>query len=347
MLAPALAWLLLTALARAAEPSAPDAVTATVPAAPPDERPLFAWADRCPSTAMAAALYTGRATEVTSAQHAGKAVLRVRFQASAGSPRGTHRETTWMLLEGCRAVAIVREDTGPDAVTGFVVAKATEAPSADEQATLMGWLGYARWDPRRPEHVLTTARFEPRPAPSDVVLADGRAATLHRTPGRAWQDGPAPTPARVWRPATEAPAGAVCPCAALYDVPALVRAGPSGPYTARVYSTLSDGFTVLEDPARDRWAVEPRAPGPGGEPPAGAVPASAAHLRVAWWHARPATEGQPPVDDTTTLTAYDPATGASFVLVVPGGEAFAWSASGLRVGKAEIPTATLLGWLGG
>lgn len=132
MPSPVLAASLLFATVQAAEPALP-----APSAAQPDERPLFAWADRCPSTAMEAGFYAG-AVEVASATHAGKPVLRVRFLERAAA--GTERQTTWMLAEGCRAVALVREGSGREVVTSFVVTKSREAPSAEEQATLQGWV---------------------------------------------------------------------------------------------------------------------------------------------------------------------------------------------------------------
>ncbi|MDP2308769.1 MAG: hypothetical protein Q8P18_22295 [Pseudomonadota bacterium] len=136
----------LLSLVAAAPPSGGGAppIPRGVPPPSLDEKPLFAWADRCPATAMAADLYSGAPLEVASASHAGKPVLRVRFRASAGSATGTHRESTWMLAEGCRAVALVREETGAEHVIRFVVAKSAEAPSAEEQATLTAWAGAAR-----------------------------------------------------------------------------------------------------------------------------------------------------------------------------------------------------------
>lgn len=295
----------------------------------PAEKALLAWADRCPSTAMGAGLYDGEGAE--SVPFGRGTVLRVRTRSEGASPTGSVTETVWMLGGSCRAVGLVEAwaKGDPKRVAGFVVAKEKGAPRADEQAALLVWAGQRVWEPTRPAHALATAAFTPALAPEEVVLGDGLVGTLHRRPGRVWRPGPVPTFEEAWRPGGVAPEGAGCPCWEVY---------PASP---------SPAVHVVEDTPHARWAVEP--PDPTREPAAastaiaGTPPGAAARLRWSWSPARPASD-EGPADDSIGVTAYDPDTGASFVLRVRPAAAVAWSPSGLRIGSAEIPIATLLGW---
>jgi hypothetical protein len=113
-------------------------VAAPAAASTPAENAMFAWADKCPSTAMGAGIYQGEGVE--SVTVGAKTVVRVRTRSATPAAA---TETLWMLGEGCRAVGLVQEapTAGGPRIAGFVVAKDGGAPKADEQATLLAWAG--------------------------------------------------------------------------------------------------------------------------------------------------------------------------------------------------------------
>lgn len=113
-------------------------VAAPAAASTPAENAMFAWADKCPATAMGAGIYQGEGVE--SVTVGTKTVIRVRTRSA--TPAAT-TETLWMLGESCRAVGLVQEapTAGGPRIAGFIVAKEGGAPKPDEQATLLAWAG--------------------------------------------------------------------------------------------------------------------------------------------------------------------------------------------------------------
>ncbi len=147
---------------------------------PPGERALFAWADRCPSTAMNAGLYAAGA-RIEEATSEGRAVLRVHLRDTSVTPA---TDMTWLLGEGCRAVGIVRADAAPGRAraVGFVVAKEAVAPTAAEQATLLEWAGFVGGG--QPGTLVSPVEGKPN----------------------------APSPPVTWKSADAGPSGTACPC---------------------------------------------------------------------------------------------------------------------------------------
>ncbi|MES2645056.1 MAG: hypothetical protein V4850_36555 [Myxococcota bacterium] len=282
-----LGWMILSGGVWGAEPG-------------PAERALFAWADKCPSTAMGAGLYEGEGAE--SVPLGAGNVLRVRTRSEGASPTGSVTQTVWMLGGECRAVGLVEQwgkgDGDPTRHVGFVVAKEGGAPRADEQAVLSGWAGQRVWDATKPAHAAATAAFSVV-VPEEIVVGEGLAVTLTRRPARVWVPGPVPTSfEEAWRPSSVAPDDTTCPCWVVY--PALASAPVSsappdkGPFVSRFYgSPLGPRAHVVEDAARARWAIEPSdptsAPTSGPSVIQGTVPAALARFR--WVGASAASDG--------------------------------------------------------
>jgi hypothetical protein len=288
-------------------------------AAPTPESSVYAWADKCPSTAISAGLYSGEAHMF--ATFAGSNVLRLTTKDAGASPGGSFTETLWMLGEACRAVGLVEwgSKQGGTHLVSFVVAKEAGAPTAAEQVALLEWAGRVAWEPGRADQAVATDLFA---KPTAEKVQQG---TLSRRGGRVWRDGAPPEQVAAWRPADGSPEVGVCPC---YEVarPGVAAAVTENGRMWRVYRTMSGSAAALRlEPAR--WAVEPRPPSKGTPIPG---PAAAGIVASSW-------------DEPPTLVAVDAATGASFTLVTTG--PFGWTSEGITYGGGVIDVATVRRWL--
>lgn len=334
--------LLLLAAAHAGAPSA------TTPADPAAESAAFAWADKCPATAMQAGLYEGGGfARVKMGER-----TMIRFSSRAPAPKDIElrdQETTWMLGSDCRAVGLTRlgsERQGGTAHLGFVVAKEEGAPTAVEQAVLLSWAGKRDWDATNPAHAAATAAFVQALAIEESPGGD-LPGTLIRGPAREWRDGPVPTQEVAWRPGKAAPDGTLCPCWELFE--------PNGPSKTQRHPWVAWHFgglggatvTFLEDKDAVRWAVEPPRPyvvGASGARPLAREafpPPELSTLEAAFWVTKM----------SATLSMVDPATGAAFSWTFPHGVTpytavtAAFSTEGVVIAGRTIPSATLTGWL--
>jgi hypothetical protein len=346
---------------------------ATALAASSVESAVYAWADKCPSTAMRAGVYGG--TEYAAVTVDGRTVYRLRSQEPKGAHPSLEQSTLWMLSEGCRAVGLVRlggadeapsggvAGGGPPApksglsYVGFVVAKEGGVPTEAEQAMLLAWAGRREADPKDPARAAAAAALlAPAPVREDTAYG----ALLRRGP-RVWREGAIPTQVEAWKPdGGVLPVGAVCPCWTVFT-PGAPGSTVQGPYVARHYGGVGT-VTLLEDPT-GRWAVETERPffvaGDGRRRPAvdydgdgrkaadanvsdlaGAPPAALAGLESGWWMG----------GDRLSVALRDPETGASFVLTAPVPEGASnpqalWSADGVALPGVTVPTATLRAWL--
>jgi hypothetical protein len=314
------------------------------------EPAVYAWADKCPSTAMRAGVYTGR--DFAAVSSGGRTVHRFRSDQPKGGDLLRAQSTLWMLMDSCRAVGLVRlgdPELQPGlAHLGFVVAKDGGVPTEAEQATLLAWAGMRAVDPADPSHAVAAAALAAPPAPESTPYG----ALVRRAP-RVWREGAVPAQVEAWRAGGEPPSGAICPCWTVFS-PGTPSKTERRPYVAQHFG-VAGTVTLLEDPA-GRWTVEPAPPffvDGGGRlraadvdalvrPIAGAPPAALTALEHGWWTHT----------GMLAVALRDPDTGASLVLSVPVPDGTVnaqalWAASGLAFpGQAgPVPSETLLGWL--